>query len=189
LHDRKLKTRQKSQLTQSKKSKEEVMLKRTATVLFFVTVFAIGGLGCGSKSKAEGDRIYYKKSNRLKEYRNLDFSRSPPPYASVPKSKRVVLKKKDGSGPVEICIDYKKNTGCPDNSKDPYECDSEIELPLDEYFVIGSTNPAVDAEGPSAPLFIGDINSDMQCPVGKVVHNPCQWVLISGYAFGPYCWQ
>ena len=167
------------------------MLKRTATVLFFVTVFAIGGLGCGSKSKAEGDRIYYKKSNRLKEYRNLDFSRSPPEHASVPSHKRVVLKKKKEDGDVEdveICIDYKKNTGCPDNSKNPYECVSEIQLPLDDKFVLGSTNPAADPEGPSAPLFIGDINSNMKCPVGKAVHNPCQWVLVAGYAFGPYCW-
>lgn len=72
----------------------------------------------------------------------------------------------------------------PKNRKNP-----DVKLEWDYQFVIGSTNNPEDLEGPAEPLFIGDINSDMQCPVGKAVHNPCQWVLVAGYAFGPYCWQ
>jgi hypothetical protein len=30
--------------------------------------------------------------------------------------------------------------------------------------------------------------SDPRCPVGKVAHNPCQWVTIGGSAYGPICW-
>ena len=71
----------------------------------------------------------------------------------------------------------------PKNRKNP-----DVKLEWDYRFVIGSTNNPEDLEGPAEPLFIGDVNSDMRCPVGKAAHNPCQWIILSGRAYGPFCW-
>jgi len=156
------------------------MLKRTVTALFFVTVFTVGGLGCVSKSMERVDLNDTMEKGIL------------PPEASVPSSKRVVVQEKDGNGKVknvEYCIDYDPRTGCPFPKRDPYVCaNPKKKAPIDEKFVIGSTDNMKDTKGPTKHTFIGDINSDMRCPVGKAAHNPCQWILLSGRAYGPFCW-
>ena len=157
------------------------MLKRTVTALFFVTVFAVGGLGCASKSVEMVDL------NDTEEGDYLGISRD----ASVPSSKRVVVKERDGNEvkDVEYCIDYDPRTGCPFPKREPYVCaNPKKKAPIDEKFVIGSTDNMKDTKGPTKHTFIGDINSDMRCPVGKAAHNPCQWILLSGRAYGPFCW-
>jgi len=106
-----------------------------------------------------------------------------PVDASVPSSKVVVL------NGVEYCINIDPRTGCPYPEPIVYECTNpDNTLPLDPNFVIGSNADSGDVEGPTSPTFIGDINSDMRCPMGKAAHNPCQWVILSGSAYGPYCW-
>ena len=157
------------------------MLKRTVTALFFVTVFTVGGLGCVSKSMETGEL------NDTVERDYLEIPRD----ASVPSSKRVVVQVRDGKEvkDVEYCIDYDPRTGCPYPKRDPYVCDnSKKKAPIDENFVIGSTDKMKDTKGPTKHTFIGDINSDMRCPVGKAAHNPCQWIILSGRAYGPFCW-
>jgi len=109
-----------------------------------------------------------------------------PADATVPATKQVVLNGEEGN--VEYCIDFDPRTGCPYSDRLPYECDDPEEtLKLDSEFVIGSLSEN-DPDGPVTPTFIGDINSDMRCPVGKAAHNPCQWIILSGRAYGPYCW-
>ena len=157
------------------------MQKRTLTVLFFVTVFAVGGLSSVSKSMERSDLNVTNEGDFLKI----------PQDASVPSSKRVVVKEKDGKEirDVEYCIDYNQQTGCPVPNRAPYVCDNpEKKAPIDENFVIGSTNKKRDTKGPTKHTFIGDINSDMRCPVVKAAHNPCQWIILGGKAYGPICW-
>jgi len=158
------------------------MLKRTVTALFFVTVFAVGGLGCVSKSMVRDGPYDTVEGN----YSGI------PRDASVHSSKRVVVKERDGNEVknVEYCIDYDPRTGCPFPKRDPYVCaNPKKKAPRDKKFVIGSTDEDKDPDGPTTPTFIGDINSDMRCPVGKAAHNPCQWIILSGRAYGPFCWQ
>ena len=157
------------------------MLKRIITGIFLVSVFAVGGLACASKSMESVD---------IKDTVEGDYSVIPRD-ASVPSSKRVVVQERDGDKvkDVEYCIDYNPRTGCPYPKRDPYVCTNpKKKAPIDEKFVIGSTDNVMDPKGPTKHTFIGDINSDMRCPVGKAAHNPCQWIILSGRAYGPFCW-
>jgi hypothetical protein len=157
------------------------MLKRKVTALFFVTIFAIGVLSCVNKSMARGDRYDTEEGNYKGIHRD----------ASVPSSKRVVLQNSpDPESNIEYCIDYDPKTGCPYPKRAPYECaKTKNKLKIDPDFVIGSKNSTTDPKGPTTPTFIGDINSDMRCPVIKAAHNPCQWIILAGRAYGPFCWQ
>lgn len=105
-----------------------------------------------------------------------------PVDATVPSVKIVNLNGDD------YCIDMDPRTGCPVSPVNVYECANPSNvLSQDLNFVVGS-NSSEDPEGPTTPTFIGDVNSDMRCPVGKAAHNPCQWVLLAGGAYGPICW-
>ena len=109
-----------------------------------------------------------------------------PADATVPATKQVVFNDEvEGEMVnVEYCVDLDPRTGCPYPERLPYECaNPENVLEPDADFVIGS-NSENDSDGPSKPTWIGDGN----CPVIKAAHNPCQWVLLSGRAYGPYCW-
>lgn len=108
-----------------------------------------------------------------------------PVDASVPSSKKVVLSDADGENNVEYCVDIDPHTGCPFPDNIPYLCSNPAKVLLpDDSFKIGGNEEG----GRKAPTFIGDINSDPRCTLGKAAHNPCQWILLSGRAYGPVCW-
>ena len=63
------------------------MLKRTITFLFIATVFAVGGIGCASKSMKKSDLGHTVEGDHL----------AIPRDASVPSSKRIVVQERDGN--------------------------------------------------------------------------------------------
>ena len=127
----------------------------------------------------------------------------PPPDlpidVTVPPTKQIALN--DPQGNIFVyCVDIDQRTGCPADEV-IYLCSlgkTEIKydgngkqispLPFDADFVLGSNDPDVDPDGPTTPTMIHAEGQDPSCPFVKASHNPCQWVILSGRAYGPYCW-
>lgn len=100
------------------------------------------------------------------------------PYTSCPPHKIVNLVG------VDYCIDLDPQTCCPDRT-DPvvHRCDdSSVLLSKDDSFKLGQ-----EGSEEAANIFQG-LNDDPRCPMGKVGHNPCQWVYLGKDPFGPVCW-
>jgi len=115
----------------------------------------------------------------------------PPPDlpfdVTVPGTKQIALNDPQGNI-YEYCVDIDQRTGCPYPNSIPYECgssDPRVYLPFDASFKIGGDEPG----GPDTPTMIMGEGSDPRCPITKAAHNPCQWVILSGRAYGPYCWE
>jgi len=135
--------------------------------------------------------VYTKAGNKL-DY-CFAYGPVPPPSCpdlpidvTVPKTKQVALLR--GSQVTEYCIDIDPTTGCPYPDSVPYNCVTKEPLSYDGNFKLGSNADSGDLEGPDKPTMIMGEGMDPRCPVVKAAHNPCQWVLLSGRAYGPVCW-
>lgn len=139
----------------------------------------------------KGEVFAYTKAGRTVESCIIEgpVLKPPPPDlpidVTVPATKQIALNDTQGNI-FEYCVDIDQRTGCPYPESIPYKCGSDprVYLPFDGSFKIGGNEPG----GPEAPTMIMGEGSDPRCPVAKAAHNPCQWVLLSGRAYGPYCW-
>jgi len=104
------------------------------------------------------------------------------PYTSCPEVKKMQLY--NGTELVDYCIQIDPRTCCPDPINPfIYECDNTSNvLTKDEAFRLGSEGSE------EKPIIIQGFNDDPRCPLGKVEHNPCGWVTLSGVPYGPVCY-
>jgi hypothetical protein len=108
-----------------------------------------------------------------------------PVDVSIPSSETVVL------NDVEYCIDLNPRTGCPVANPVVYVCGTDPNDPanvleIDANFVLGHDTGDPDDLHP--PTIIHGLGADPRCPISKAAHNPCQWIIIGGNAYGPACW-
>jgi len=100
------------------------------------------------------------------------------PYTSCPEHKVVQL------AGIDYCIEMNPATCCPDPLNPViYECNNPSNILIkDVDFKVGTDG------NEEAPTIIQGFNDDPRCPVGKIGHNPCEWITLSGWPYGPICW-
>ena len=143
------------------------------------------------KDSIKGEIFLVSKAGRQLESCVIDGPVMPPPLpdlpidVTVPQTKQVSLLR--GSNVTDYCIDIDIRTGCPFPDAVPYVCgDPEDSLDIDGNFKVGSGTG--EDEGPDLLTMAHGAGQDPRCPVVKLSHNPCQWIILTGKAYGPVCW-
>jgi len=158
-----------------------------------------------AEGKEKGEVFAYIKAGRKIESCVIDGPGVPPPCPglpidiTVPAIKLVSLNDRITGTVTDYCIDIDPYTGCPvddvfylcdeDKTQKIYDDAGRQISPLtrDEDFVIG--NNTTDTHGePTTPTMLMGEGTDPRCPIAKAAHNPCQWIILTGKAYGPVCW-